>query len=249
MSNELSKSERIGYLVQRSQGGPVKHYSEYIEQLRIDFVYSCAYCTINEAEAAGINFTIDHYRPKRSHPSLEKTYDNLMYCCRACNSYKGDRDPPQAAEDAGVRFFRPDRDIRPEHFSLDGLELVSESSIGEFTIEAIDLNRPHLCHLRDIRRRFAACDEFVAEGISALLHFRIDRLPPNARARALKARDQLVRSVGRLKDDIDELLRQSAKSGLLDPDPDAEKRFRERTAKLKGYEAIFPGNWRARDAG
>ena len=116
-------------------------------------------------------------------------------------------------------------------------------------MEAIDLNRPHLRRLRDIRRRFAACDEFVAEGISALLNFRIDRLPPNARARALKAREQLVASVDSLKDDIDELLRERAKSGLLDPDPEAEKRFRERTAKLKGYEAIFAGNWRARDAG
>jgi hypothetical protein len=172
-----------------------------------------------------------------------------MYCCRSCNSYKGDRDPPQAAQAAGLRFFRPDQDVRHEHFTLDGLKLVEESAIGEFTIEAVDLNRALLCRVRDLRRRFDACDEFVAEGLSALLSFRIDRLAPEARARALKARDKLVGSVSSLKDDIDELLRESAKSGLLDPDPGAEKRFRERRAKLKGYEAIFPGNWRARDAG
>ena len=241
-------SERTRYLVQRSQVGQVKHYNEYIVQLRTDFLYSCAYCTITEAEAAGINFTIDHYRPRRSHPALEKSYNNLMYCCRSCNSYKGDRDPPQAAQGGGIRFFRPDQDVRHEHFTLDGVKLVEESDIGEFTIEAVDLNRAVLCRVRALRRRFDACDEFVAEGISALLSFRIDRLAPAARARAIKARDQVVELVSRLKDDIDDLLRDSAKSGLLDPDPQAEERFRERRAKLKGYEAIFAGNWRARDA-
>ena len=248
MSNELTSSERALYLVQRTAVGQVKHYNEYIGQLRTDFVYSCAYCTITEAEAAGINFTIDHYRPRRSHRELENSYDNLMYCCRSCNSYKGDRDPPQTAQASGLRFFRPDRDVRHEHFSLDGIKLIEETGIGEFTIEAVDLNRAVLCRVRALRRRFDSCDEYVAEGISALLSFRIDRLAPASRARALKARDDVVGSVSRLKNDIDELLRESTKSSLLDPDPEAEARFRDRRAKLKGYEAIFPGNWRGRDA-
>ena len=232
--------------MQRGTVDQVKHYNESAGQLRTDFLYSCAYCTITEAEAAGINFTIDHYRPRRSHPELEKSYDNLMYCCRSCNSYKGDRDPPQAAQASGVRFFRPDQDVRHEHFTLDELELVEESDIGGFTIDAVDLNRQVLRRVRDLRRRFNACDEFVAEGISALLNFRVDGLAPQARARALKAREQLIGSVDSLQDDIDEFLRASAKSGLLDPDPEAEKRFRERTSKLRGYEAIFPGSWRGR---
>jgi len=233
--------------VHRSQVGTVRHYNEYKEQVRVDFVYSCAYCTISEAEAMGISFTIDHYRPRISHPQLENSYDNLIYCCRECNTRKGDRDPPESAQEAGVRFFRPDRDVRPEHYSVNDVQLVAETDIGTYTVEAIDLNRAQLCRLRNIRRRFAACDEYVAEGIDALRKFRIDNLPPDARVRALKARDKIIGLVDNLKTDMDELLRDNARSGLLDVDPDAEKRFRERTVKLRGYEALFPGTWRGRD--
>src|SRR5208337_451375 len=153
---------------------------------------------------------------------------------------------PADAQNAGVRFFRPDRDVRPEHFSVNGLEIVSETKIGDYSIEALDLNRLHLRRLRDIRQRFSACDQYVGEGVAASRNFRIDLLPPSARTRALKARDRIVGLADTVKHGLDELLRDSARSGLLDPDPEAEKRFRERTQKLKGYESLYPGNWRGR---
>ena len=112
----------------------------------------------------GINFTIDHYRPKIAHPTLENSYDNLMYCCKECNDRKGDRDPPADAQNAGFRFFRPDRDVRPEHFSVDGLSIVGETTTGDYSIDALDLNRLHLRRLRNIRRRFMLATNTSAKG-------------------------------------------------------------------------------------
>lgn len=203
---------------------------------------------MTEAEATGINFAIDHYRPRRSHPALEKEYDNLMYCCSECNSRKGDRDPPDEAQRAGTRFFRPDRDVRPEHFSLAGCEVIGETETGKYSIEGIDLNRAHLQRLRSVRKRFASCDQYVAEGVAALTSFRIDQLRPEARLRALKARDKIVSMVTDAKSSLDDLLRDSARAGLIDPDPDAERRFRDRAKKLRDFELLFPGNWRGRQA-
>jgi hypothetical protein len=45
------------------------------------------------------HFTLDHFLPVSVHPSGERTYDNLLYACAACNLGKGARilpDPTQA---------------------------------------------------------------------------------------------------------------------------------------------------------
>src|SRR5438105_3568775 len=94
-------------LVRRSNVTPNLPYGEYRENLREDFDYSCAYCTISEFEAQGRRMTIDHYEPQEARPDLTNDYNNLMYCCEDCNSFKGPRCPPQAARDNhGFRFFR-----------------------------------------------------------------------------------------------------------------------------------------------
>jgi 5-methylcytosine-specific restriction endonuclease McrA len=235
------------YLVTRSPARQVSHYREYKQQLRYDFIYSCAYCSITEAEAGGISFAIDHCRPKRSHPTLEKDYDNLMYCCEPCNSRKGDQDPPEKAQKEGLRFFRPDRDARPEHFSLKNMEVAGKTAVGNYSIEALDLNRLTLRRLRGIRARFADTDEYIAEGVLSLYSLRIDQLRPDARVRALRARDKLINMVKDVRDDFDDLLRATARSGLVDPDPEAEARFQDRAAKLREYQSLYAGRWRARD--
>ena len=48
-------------LVVRSNPPQGENYNEYKEILRYDFFYTCAYCTMMEAEAAAVRFTIDHY--------------------------------------------------------------------------------------------------------------------------------------------------------------------------------------------
>ena len=44
---------------------------------------------------------------------------------------------------------------------------------------------------------------------------------------------------------IDTVLREYAKSPLVDPDPESPARAKERAKQLAELEAMYPGNWRA----
>lgn len=171
-----------------------------------------------------------------------------MYCCDECNIRKGDRYPPPNARMQGFRFFRPDSDYWREHFKRSGHRLESLSNVGNFSIDALDLNRKALRTLRELRERLTQCDEHIAEGISALRRFSIDRLPPLIRGRAVKFINQAIIVRDDLVQHIELLLTEYAKSPLLDAEsgPDFEKRTQEREARLKNTETLYPGIWRAR---
>lgn len=232
-------------LVTRSDVPKGKEYKEYKQYLRYDFFYSCAYCSISEAEAMAIRLVIDHYEPRKARPELEHVYDNLMYACDECNSRKGDRSPPIKARAAGHKFFRPDHDIHEEHFTKTGVRLESKTATGEFTIDALDLNRFGLRRLRDIRSRLTQCDRHVAQGVLGLRSFPFDQLPPSVRARAIHFAQEAMKMAGEIVNEIDGVLRDSARSELIDPDPTSEKEAQARAAKLKRLEALFPDSWRA----
>jgi len=238
-----------GGLVLRSDDVPEgRPYNEYKTWLRHDFFCSCAYCSMSEAEAQAKRFTIDHYEPKRARPELVNEYKNLMYCCDECNMRKGDRCPPSSARANGSRFFRPDTDYWHEHFERNGMRLVPISNVGSFTIDAVDLNRKTLRTLRGIRERIAQCNEQISQGVLALRRFPIDRLPPQIRAKALQYIKQAIRVDQDLTKAIEHVLRESAKSPLLDEEsgPEWQERMRERQARLKETEALYPGTWRSR---
>jgi HNH endonuclease len=220
-------------------------YGEYRQTLRHDFIYSCAYCTMSEAEAQAIRFTIDHYEPKNERPDLINDYENLMYSCDECNSRKGDRCPPAEARVDGHRFFRPDQDRYQDHFHKNGVRLEAQSNTGNYSLDALDLNRLSLRRLRDIRERLHRCDRLVVEGVLGLRTFHIDRLPPDVKGKAARAIRQAVSMADKVADDIDSVLRDFARSPLIDPDPDSEARAEERAAKLQQRQALYPGNWRA----
>jgi len=67
------------------------NYRAYKPWLRDDFIFQCAYCLIREKHSpTGVNdFVVDHFLPRKDEPHLECTYDNLVYSCHKCNSYKG----------------------------------------------------------------------------------------------------------------------------------------------------------------
>lgn len=234
-------------LVVRSSVPQNKQYREYSGWLREDFFYSCAYCTMSEAEAQAIRFTIDHYEPIKARPDLADVYENLMYCCDECNRRKGDRCPPADARAKGFRFYRPDRDYWREHFQRTGLRIEPLSQVGSYTIDALDLNRLVLRTLRGLRERLTECDRHIAEGILALREFHIDRLPANIKGAAVRYIGQAIVARDELANDIDRLLRQYARSPLLEDEsgPELAARTQERQARLKAAEALFPGNWRA----
>lgn len=241
-SREVAKAAE---LVVRSDVEPGLEYREYLQPLRYDFFYACAYCNICETEAQAIRFTIDHYEPQKSRPDLVDAYNNLMYCCTVCNERKGDRSPPESARVESYRFFRPDQDIFHLHFEMRGIRLMSKSNIGTYTIEALDLNRAGLRKLRQIRERLTNCDQLVAEGIRGLLSFPIDRLPKHIRGKAAFAIQRATHADDALGQKIDALLRDYARSALIDPDPDTQERIKARKERLKHIEGLHPGAWRA----
>ncbi|WP_340646158.1 HNH endonuclease [Phenylobacterium sp.] len=233
-------------LVQRSSVTPGLPYNEYRQPLRHDFFCSCAYCTISEAEAQSIRFTIDHYEPQRARPDLENEYGNLLYACDTCNIRKGDRYPPPDARDAGTRFFRPDEDLHSDHFELSGIRLKPKTETGDYSIEALDLNRLALRTLRELRLRLIKCNEHVLEGIRALRRYPLDQLPRHMKGQVHTYISNAQQMADQIADEIDSILRMNARSPLLDQDPDADKHAQERAARLAEIENLHPGVWRGR---
>lgn len=64
--------------------------------------YTCQYCG-----QAGKELTIDHVVPKRHGGGMH--WENLVACCRKCNTRKGDKSP----EKVGMKLLRPPR--RPRY--------------------------------------------------------------------------------------------------------------------------------------
>jgi hypothetical protein len=108
-------------LVRRSAPEPRGNYRDYIPWLRHDFWYSCGYCSLSEAEAHGVGFHADHYLPRRWYPEQEADFQNLVYSCQKCNSWKADYEPEQSGP--GRYFIRPDREDPRQHIGFDGVTL------------------------------------------------------------------------------------------------------------------------------
>jgi hypothetical protein len=235
-------------LVRRSiveQGLP---YTEYRQDLRRDFIHSCGYCSLCESEAQGLAFQIDHYEPQSRRPDLKDIYSNLMYACDECNRLKSDIVPPESAAEAGYRFYRPDTDLWGDHFASTGMRLSHTSNVGEFSIEALDLNRQSLRRLRELRSRLWASSEQVAKGILGLRRFRVDQLPPSIRSRAAAAIARVELGAEVIGDKVDDVLRDAAHSPLIDPDADKSGRRDEWRGKFDALKGLYPGAWRGRNA-
>ena len=231
----------------RSVVPAVRDYKEYRPYLRRDFLYSCAYCTMSEAEAHGIRFCIDHYEPKSVRPDLSTQYNNLMYACDRCNVLKGDRVPSDSARGDGYRFFRPDSDQYEDHFDLNGLRVTGKSRPGEFTIEALDLNRSALRTIRRLRARLAECERLAVAGVHALKHFQLDQLQPFVRGQAVRLIRDAEVMADEIRNQIDGILAEFARSSLLDEDIEYKERLAQRKSRLKKWNGLSPGEWRSED--
>lgn len=74
-------------------------------RLRYDF--RCGYWCVNETNM-GAEMTVDHFQP-HVHGG-DDSHDNLVYCCHACNEFKGD-------------YWQVEPDLRLLHPLLDDLSL------------------------------------------------------------------------------------------------------------------------------
>ena len=206
--------------IERSNPTPCTEYEHYRPHVRLDFSYSCAYCSLMEREAAGIRFVLDHYRPKVRYLALRTEFTNLLYACERCNLHKGER-PPPAVEALGYRFFKADQDDWDTHFGVEeaagSVRLVPRTQdVGEYTERALFLNNANLRALREARRQEFDAVQFAVRGVSRLQGLRLDDLPASLRARFVALRPKLANRVEGLKrEDAAEL----ARSAWVDPGP------------------------------
>ena len=118
------------------------------QTLRARYDFRCGYCGIREVDA-GAELTVDHFQP-RSHGGSDDT-DNLVYCCHACNEFKGDLWQPGSAR----RILHPLRDALSEHYALTGEDMLHPlTETGAFHMQRLRLNRSELVSHRREKRVF-----------------------------------------------------------------------------------------------
>lgn len=124
------------------------------QRLRMQYDFRCGYCGVRETDV-GAELTIDHFQPRSQDGS--DASENLVYCCHACNEFKGDYWQPDTVR----HILHPLRDDLSQHVAEneDGL-LQALTETGAFHIQRLHLNRDVLvAHRREQRRMGAAHDE------------------------------------------------------------------------------------------
>jgi uncharacterized protein (TIGR02646 family) len=132
------------------------NYTKYRPYLRADFRKLCAYCERPEKAIGGTSHCeIDHFKPRGVAPDLVAVYDNLYYCCRACNSRKSEKWSSKDDLNKGRRFSNPCKEDFYETHCVeipDG-SLRFSTECGRYTRDAIFLNRAELIEWRAERRQ------------------------------------------------------------------------------------------------
>lgn len=242
MSNgQSSKSSKLPLLV-RSTPPISTNYRDYKNYLRHDFWYSCGYCTLSEAETVQAEFHIDHYEPQSSfqNPNDADVYDNLIWSCSVCNGNKSDWVLDDELKASGYRFLRPDLDDFSEHLELVGIRVNPKSTPGEWTEQALRLNRSSLRKLRKIRQDLHDAMTYVANGVRGLQNFSIDEIPPKNRYLILEAKEKLIQA-GKIEasEKFEDLLKEVARF------PQDQEEEEQQKSEWKNYlervKANFPG--------
>jgi uncharacterized protein (TIGR02646 family) len=118
---------------------PFAHYREARDHLIHRIGDYCSYC---EACLHG-SIHVEHVRPKRPQPALEREWTNFLLGCDQCNAIKGDRDVNLddyywPDRDNTARVFRYDVDQPPRVTS--GL-MADQQAIAQRTIALTGLDR------------------------------------------------------------------------------------------------------------
>lgn len=110
---------------------------------------------MHERWAAGAEgFQLDHFRPCKLFPELERDFLNLYYACYPCNKKKHDKWPSRELQGQAIGFVDLCRDEFSDHFEEcpDGSWRPLTPSAG-YTMDSLRLNSEHLKELRCILAR------------------------------------------------------------------------------------------------
>ncbi len=111
-------------------------YRAYLECLRWEFGFSCAFCLLHEADlvdypirGTGL-FSIEHIVTRYADLSRQNIYENCAYACRFCNRARG----YQPIEDErGRKLIAPMHVSWAEHFTALNDKLVPRTDDADFT--------------------------------------------------------------------------------------------------------------------
>jgi len=113
----------------------------------------CAYCFTTEANS-GQPMTVDHIVPTAQDGPT--TFDNLCFCCRRCNEFKGSATAGQDPLTAGtVQLFNPRAQEWSAHFTWDAsaTRIMGLTAVGRATVIALNMNNEVIV---DARRRWVS---------------------------------------------------------------------------------------------
>jgi hypothetical protein len=108
------------------------NYEEYKDWLRDEFTFRCVYCLERETwyPSRQAAFAVDHILPQIKRQDLVYDYDNLVYACLRCNSFKRDLEILDASRVALAKHL---------HFKSDG-SVVARTRKGREFILLFHLN-------------------------------------------------------------------------------------------------------------
>ena len=99
--------------------------------------FACEYCLIHQDDLIASG-QMDHILSIR-HGGLT-TLENLAFSCAICNNNKGYDFGHIFPDGTFVRFFNPRTDYWPEHFELSNGLILPKTSIGQVTVQMLQLN-------------------------------------------------------------------------------------------------------------
>ena len=112
------------------------------QSTRIRYAFRCGYCGVSETNI-GAEMTVDHFQP-RVHDGND-SLENLVYCCHACNEFKGD----YWKTEPGLRLLHPLLDDLTIHYrEQDDGTLLALTERGANHLQTLHLNRPELIAYR-----------------------------------------------------------------------------------------------------
>ena len=111
----------------------------------------CECCLLSQF-AQEATFHIDHVVPQSA--GGPTTLDNLALACVTCSLRKGARQTVVDVETGTeVPIFNPRRETWNTHFRWAGVRVVGLTATGRATIEALQMNRPHVLAIRGEERQ------------------------------------------------------------------------------------------------
>lgn len=196
--NQKSRGQkRYNFPFERKIDSNLKKYLHEV------FHGKCGYCEIKiDSPELG---TVDRYRPhngvrdkKEYFPDLywwlSYEWDNLIYCCKECNSYKGNYFPVKGARakskdndlnEENRMLLSPYLDFPDRHLDYNKGEIFSSSDQGYQTIELLRFNRTSLVEkrtkaeteIKDIFNKASQNTSLVTKKEFEYLNFIFDKEP------------------------------------------------------------------------